>query len=55
MYERVVDVISKPKDLRQDFEVQQLLPWFRKKAQLFQKLKTGKLIAYSNHPHLGYQ
>lgn len=44
MYSKVVDVISKAPDVRKDFEVHSILPWFRKKSQLFQKLKTGREI-----------
>ncbi|XP_064616273.1 uncharacterized protein LOC135480373 [Liolophura sinensis] len=43
MYSKVVDVISKAPDVRKDFEVHSILPWFRKKSQLFQKLKTDFL------------
>ena len=39
--DRVIQVISKPPKLRQDFEVQTLLPWLRKKSQLFSRLKTS--------------
>lgn len=41
-FEKVVAVISKKPSLRQDFEIQGLLPWLRKKSQLFSQLKTGK-------------
>lgn len=43
-FEKVVAVISKKPELRQDFEIQGLLPWLRKKSQLFSQLKTGKFI-----------
>lgn len=41
-YQKVVGVISQPPDMRKDFEVNNLLPWFRKKSDLFRTLKTGK-------------
>lgn len=41
--DKVIQVISKPPKLRQDFEVQTLLPWLRKKSQLFSRLKTDFL------------
>ena len=41
-YEKVIAVISRPPDIRKDFEVNNLLPWFRKKSELFRTLKTGK-------------
>ena len=40
-YERVIRVISQAPDKRKDFEVTNLLPWFRKKSDLFRNLKTG--------------
>jgi len=40
-YERVIRVISQSPDKRKDFEVNNLLPWFRKKSDLFRNLKTG--------------
>ena len=40
-YEKVLSVISKKPSQRQDFEIQSLLPWLRKKANLFRALKTG--------------
>jgi len=43
-YSKVVAVISKKPELRQDFEIQTLLPWLRKKSQLFSQLKTGNNI-----------
>ncbi|XP_052224591.1 uncharacterized protein LOC127840150 [Dreissena polymorpha] len=39
-YERVLNVIGKKPPLRQDFEIQGLLPWLRKKSKLFSTLKT---------------
>lgn len=39
-YEKVVAVISKAPHFRQNNEINQLLPWFRKKSKLFYKLKT---------------
>ncbi|VDI54003.1 Hypothetical predicted protein [Mytilus galloprovincialis] len=41
--DKVIQVISKPPKLRQDFEIQTLLPWLRKKSQLFSRLKTDYL------------
>ena len=46
MFDKVVAVISKKPDLRQEFEIQGLMPWFRKKSQLFSQLKTGKDLSY---------
>lgn len=43
-FEKVLNVISKKPDLRQDFEIQGLLPWLRKKSKLFATLKTGTLL-----------
>ena len=40
-YERVIKVISEKPEKRKDFEVQNLLSWFRKKSDLFLNLKTG--------------
>ena len=40
-YEKVLSVISKKPSQRQDFEIQSLLPWLRKKSKLFQEIKTG--------------
>ncbi|XP_041368059.1 uncharacterized protein LOC121382607 [Gigantopelta aegis] len=43
-YDMVVSVISKPVESRQDFEIQTLVPWFRKKSEkLFRELKTEYL------------
>ena len=41
-YGKVIDVISKPPDKRTVFGVNNVLPWFRQKSDLFKKLKTGK-------------
>lgn len=41
-FEKVLNVISKKPDQRQDFEIQGLLPWLRKKSKIFSTLKTGK-------------
>lgn len=46
-YEKVVAVISKAPHFRQNNEINQLLPWFRKKSKLFYKLKTGKSLTFS--------
>ena len=40
-YEKVIGVISQPPANRKDFEVNNLLHWFRKKSDLFKTLKTG--------------
>ncbi|XP_052806852.1 uncharacterized protein LOC128236072 [Mya arenaria] len=42
-FEKVLNVIGKKPDLRQDFEIQDLLPWLRKKSKLFSTLKTEYL------------
>jgi hypothetical protein len=42
LYERVIQLISKPPSLRPQFEVIQIIGWFRKKTDLFRELKTGK-------------
>lgn len=41
-FEKVLNVIGKKPSLRQDFEIQGLLPWLRKKSKIFATLKTGK-------------
>ncbi len=41
-YDEVISVISRPPDKRTEFGVNNVLPWFRKKSDLFKKLKTGK-------------
>ncbi|XP_035826837.1 uncharacterized protein LOC101855119 [Aplysia californica] len=38
LYDKVVNTIDKPPDQRLDSEIEQLLPWFRKKSDLFQSL-----------------
>ncbi|XP_025113407.1 uncharacterized protein LOC112575645 isoform X2 [Pomacea canaliculata] len=43
LYDKLVEVISKPPEKRQDFEVQPLLSWFRKRTQIFAELKTELL------------
>ena len=43
-YERVVAVVSKPPGDRTENEADGLLPWFRKKSDLFANLKSGKLL-----------
>ncbi|KAI8783732.1 hypothetical protein BgiBS90_015348, partial [Biomphalaria glabrata] len=40
MYAKVVNIINKPPEDRQDGEIEQLLPWFRKKSDLFKSLHT---------------
>ncbi|XP_053381442.1 uncharacterized protein LOC123556827 isoform X2 [Mercenaria mercenaria] len=42
-FEKVLNVISKKPDQRQDFEIQGLLPWLRKKSKIFSTLKTDYL------------
>ena len=41
-YEKITSVMSQPPDRRKDFEVSNLLPWFKKKSDLFKSLKHGK-------------
>lgn len=41
-YEQVISVLRKPPGSRKDFEVNSLIPWFRKRSKLFESLKTGK-------------
>lgn len=45
-FEKVLNVIGKKPSLRQDFEIQGLLPWLRKKSKIFATLKTGKCNDY---------
>ncbi len=40
-YEKVISVIEQSPENRKDFEVSNLLTWFKKKSDLFMKLKTG--------------
>ena len=40
-YDRVVAVVSKPPDDRTESEADVLMPWFRKKSDLFANLKPG--------------
>ena len=44
-YDRVRHVISQPPDLRKDFEVSNILPWFRrlKHTKVLGQLKPGKV------------
>ena len=41
-YEKVIQVISQPPEMRKDFEVNTLLSWFRKKSDLFRDIKAGR-------------
>lgn len=43
-YEQVISVLRKPPASRKDFEVNSLIPWFRKRSKLFESLKTGKNV-----------
>lgn len=40
-YDAVVSVIRKPPSDRNDFMVNDLIPWFKKRSRLFESLKTG--------------
>ncbi|XP_052798418.1 uncharacterized protein LOC128230299 isoform X2 [Mya arenaria] len=40
LYERVVNTVSKDPDLRTAAEIEQILPWFRKKSELFKSQKA---------------
>ncbi|CAL1533253.1 unnamed protein product [Lymnaea stagnalis] len=42
LYDKVVNIINKSPADRQDGEIEQILPWFRKKSDLFKSLHTGK-------------
>lgn len=42
LYEKVVSTVSKDPDERTDAEIEQILPWFRKKSELFKSQKAGK-------------
>ncbi|CAH1782720.1 unnamed protein product [Owenia fusiformis] len=44
MYDKVLEVLRQPTADRKDFEINSVLPWFRKKSDLFSKLKTGFLV-----------
>ena len=44
LYEKVVSVIEKDIEDRNDFECQDLISWFRNKSSLFKTLKAGKLF-----------
>ena len=44
-YDRVVAVVSKPPSDRTESEADVLMPWFRKKSDLFANLKPGMLIS----------
>ena len=41
-YEKVVDVISRPPDQRTDFEIAAILPYIRKRTQIFENIRTGE-------------
>ncbi|RUS81041.1 hypothetical protein EGW08_011207 [Elysia chlorotica] len=38
LYDKVVNIINKPPDKRLDAEIEQILPWFRKRSDLFNSL-----------------
>ncbi|CAL1548061.1 unnamed protein product, partial [Lymnaea stagnalis] len=40
LYDKVVNIINKSPADRQDGEIEQILPWFRKKSDLFKSLHT---------------
>ncbi|XP_059170872.1 uncharacterized protein LOC131952283 isoform X2 [Physella acuta] len=40
LYDKVINIINKPPVERQDGEIEQILPWFRKKSDLFKSLHT---------------
>ncbi|KAL3842639.1 hypothetical protein ACJMK2_020630 [Sinanodonta woodiana] len=40
LYEKVVHTVSKPPQERTDTMIDQILPWFRKKSELFKLMKT---------------
>ena len=42
--EEVVNIIGKPAERRTDEELGRLLPWFRKKSDVFRSLKPGILF-----------
>ena len=48
LYEKVVSVIEKDIEDRNDFECQDLISWFRNKSSLFKTLKAGKLFILLN-------
>lgn len=56
MYEKVKAIISKSPEERGIKEIQSLLPWFRKKSELFVSVKDGKknvlLLNKFNDPSL---
>ena len=45
LYDKVVNIVSKPPDERTNGEIDAILPWFRKRSELFKSQKAGKLIA----------
>ncbi|XP_013411811.1 uncharacterized protein LOC106174696 [Lingula anatina] len=49
VYAQVVEVISKPTSERKDFEIAPLLPWFKKKSELFKDLKSDILHDVIKH------
>ncbi|GFR74233.1 cAMP-dependent protein kinase regulatory subunit [Elysia marginata] len=38
LYDKVVNIINKPPEKRLDPEIEQILPWFRKRSDLFNSL-----------------
>lgn len=51
LYDRVVSVISKPPDRREEREIIDLMPWFQKKSEIFRSVEKGETIN-SNRRHL---
>ena len=47
LYDKVVSTVSRPPDERTDGMIEQILPWFRKKSELFKSQKTGKHFSFS--------
>lgn len=53
-YDAVVSVIRKPPSGRNDFMVNDLIAWFRKRSRLFESLKTGKDVYNNLIQHVVY-
>ncbi|XP_074650320.1 uncharacterized protein LOC141905375 [Tubulanus polymorphus] len=51
-YSKVVAVLAQPPHLRSDFEIQQFLPWFSKKSDLFRSLKP--ILLHDVLKHCGF-
>ena len=41
---KAIAVLAQPPVLRRDFDIKHFLPWFRKKSDLFAKLKPGESL-----------